>query len=292
VDDDDIRLVEQGVEQLTQLVTGRLHLFTSRGQWAARQYGVAGLARGTDLLSAGIASSKAGFPDVVGVLVRSLVDSWLSGAYVMFGGAEALARLEHQLQRHEAAMLSQNGLGAQELLRMRSDDLAVAARDIGLLDDADDASALGRITTERIAAELSELLPGEDALALYNLLYRTYSTTDAHGLGPLNRWPATENIELIRLHEPTPWVDPHGSLGLATLLLCRLAEWVFDAFHLSTTEVRQVFDLVAPVLERAGTAAIAAASPEVLAALPADFQVLGQGIDPSTDHGTARAAPK
>jgi hypothetical protein len=64
------------------------------------EVGHAAVARSRRLLAGIVALITEDLPDVCGVLIRALYESWLVGIYALLGGPEALSRLVAQQDRH------------------------------------------------------------------------------------------------------------------------------------------------------------------------------------------------
>ena len=73
------------------------------------------------------------------------------------------------------------------------------------------------------------------------------------------------------MRKPVPWIDPYGSIALATLLLTTLGRWVFDAFSIAAEEIDLIQVAVATVAKAAIAVALTNASQQVLDALPSTF---------------------
>lgn len=118
---DDWVQVVTSASKLGELVRSHRANFSSTSEFAQRQYGAAGLARGCGLMAAAIASHEAGEDEAVGVLTRAILETWTSSAFVLFGGAESLARLEAELQRNERALIRTNQIcGSAQISRKGS----------------------------------------------------------------------------------------------------------------------------------------------------------------------------
>ena len=274
--DDDWAEVVCSANGLAELVGRHREMLTSPGELANRQYGAAGLTRGIGLMSAAIASHEAGEDEAVGVLSRAILESWISGAFVLFGGADSLARLEAELQRNERNLTEANEITAGGLLGQRKAELDAAAKSHGIRIGPDGEPRFDRLTVFAMAEELDALIEAKTgdsggALALYNMLYRSYSTFDAHGLSPLERQLNLGELPQINMRKPTPWVEASVSVAAACVLLSKLGEWVFASFGIDSSELEQIFEAVMPVLMKARLFAVTSAPEDVLAALPPEL---------------------
>lgn len=270
------RQVMASAVELAELVDWRAGLFTSRGEFAARQYGAAGLVRGCGLMRAAFACHEAGQDEAVGILTRAIMESWISGAFILFGGAESLARMEAEHQRNQRNLIASNRINASDLVAQQKAEIEEAAKTYGFRLGEDGEPRFDSLTVRVMAEDLGSLIEaatGErsNIVLLYDLLYRSYSTFDTHGLEPLGRQLDLDDLSLTTMRRPTPWIEPHGSIGVACLLLAMLAKWVFDAYRIGTSEVERIFETVGPIMERAGLTAVALAPQQVIDALPPDF---------------------
>jgi hypothetical protein len=273
MDDADYRQVLESAGDLAALVDRRADLMTSRVEFAIRQYGAAALVRGCGLLRAAIASHRAGEDEAVGVLTRAILESWITGAFVLFGGPEALVRLDAERHRNEKNLVNANLIQAADLLAKRKATIDELAQTYGFRLNEDGEPTFGKLPVELMAMELGPLIRAttgddEDPLALYNLMYRSYSTFDTHGLYPLERQLDLSELSLTTLREPTPWIDVSGSVGIACVLLAKLAFWVFRAYPIDTRLVEDIYATVADILKRSGIAAMERAPQQVTDALP------------------------
>ena len=263
--------------KLFDLVGRHRENFTSTSESAQRQYGAAGLARGCGLLAAAIASHEAGEDEAVGVLTRAILETWTSGAFVLFGGAESLARLEAELQRNEQALITNNAINGAELLAERKAELHGVAKAQGFQLGEDGEPRFDKLTVEVMAKELGPLIEkatGEaaDALLVYNMLYRSYSTFDTHGLSPLQRQLNLDDLPRISMRQPKPWIEAHSSVAVACLLLAVLGEWVYASFGIDEPELAEVLERLMPIALQACAVAVSGATTDVFAALPAELR--------------------
>jgi len=234
-----------------------------------RIYAAAGLLRGADLLGAALLCARDGRGDVVGVLVRTVVETWFISLYLLRGGPTALAQLEAQLVRHEQAFITSNEIDLADVIGERRTQLREAAAEVGVTDPA---VSSGRFSVRQMADALADLrVEGVDALAHYELLYRSYSTYDAHALAPILRRLVTSNLERIELQDATPWVAAHGSIGIAALLLSDLALRVLAEFDADPIELAQLNEQLIALMSVSADEVMAAAPQHVRDRLPADL---------------------
>lgn len=275
----DARTIVDASLRVADHIQSRVPLFTSRGEWATRQYGAAAVVRGCELLRASIVCLDAGHLEAIGLLTRALFESWTTGAYVMFGGREALGRLHAERWRQERHMMQVNGVRADDLVAERDAEIDEIGRVLGIKVGEDGRPKWDGLTVMSMAEQLDSLIPaamsgGEEVLVIYRTVYRSYSTFDTHGLSPLERLLDMDDIELISMRSPTPWNDPVASIALSCLLLARLANWVFDEFRISTAPLLDDRNVVEQVLRRASDVNLQAAPQRVKDALPESVRAL------------------
>lgn len=266
-------LIIQTSNTLADLVDGRVHLMTSPSEFAHRQFGAAALVRGCDLLRSSIVCLEAGQQETVGVLTRAIQEAWFTGTFAMFGGRPAIIRLEAERQRNMRLMADSNKLNADAVLDDQKDDLHLVAVEAGHPLGPDGKPKFDRLPVFRIASELGAMIEAspyetEDSLAVYNMMYRSYSSFDAHGLDPLDRRIDFSDGALVTLREPIPWIDPHASILLSAMMLVTLGGWVFGECGIARIELNGVRSTLVELGMDAHDHAFDGAPQEVLDALP------------------------
>lgn len=257
------------VDDLLSLLERELSHRVAPASEFPRVYAAAGLLRGADLLGAALLCARHRRDDVVGVLVRTVIETWFVSLYLLRGGPKALAQLEAQLVRHEQALISGNGIDLDDLLDERRTELRDAASTVGVLDPT---ISSGRISVQQIASALTDLrVDGVDALAHYELLYRSYSTYDAHSLAPILRRLVTSNLERIEMQDAIPWVAAHGSIGTAALLLGDLAVSVLSEFEADISALVHLNEELTALISLSADDVMAAAPQHVRERLPPDL---------------------
>lgn len=257
------------VDNLLSLLERELSHRVAPASEFPRIYAAAGLLRGADLLGAALLCVRDRRDDVVGVLVRTVIETWFVSLYLLRGGPKALAHLEAQLIRHEQALITGNEINLDDVVDERRTQLRDAASDAGVLDPA---VSSGRISVRQIASALADLhVDGEDALAHYELLYRSYSTYDAHALAPILRRLVTSNLERIEVQDAIPWVAAHGSIGIAALLLGDLAASVLSEFEADLTALVRVNEELVALMTFTADEVMSAAPQHVRDRLPPDL---------------------
>lgn len=148
---------------------GILPHLNSRRDLPARHYAAASLARSNRLLSAMIKLRAAGFPDAVGLLLRSLLECWYLGMYFVLAPAEAYEKT-HAAYAYQLAGLDSAYWGdTQRIL----DQMSVDPRRMNWRTVSDRVAAL---LTDRGYAAMKEM-----ADSLYKTLYQGESAMSVHG---------------------------------------------------------------------------------------------------------------
>lgn len=266
----DLDVMVECASDLTALFYEVNDRFSSSSTGVGRQFAAAGLLRGLDLLGAAVAVLNAGHPDAVGAVVRPIVETWLTSMYLLLGEAAALGALEHELNRNERAMMNSNDIDLGDLFEERERELRDAARYAGVLGEED---VFGKkLTTLDIASRVEAALVDEPgALGIYNMMFRTYSTHETHGLSPVRRRVNSADVDDLRLQEPKPIIDPRVSIGMAALLMCDLAHRVTTAFEQPSDELEAISDRLMGVFSATGEAVIGSTPPEIRDLVPERF---------------------
>jgi len=211
--------------------------FTSRAGDGDRQFPAAFLARSVACLR-GIEILRGQRDDLCAVLLRALVESNLFGLYALLGGDEALAKLRGDHRRNVENFISRNS--TPELLE------AVA----GWTVDKD------QVSVEQVARELAPLLKaaGElvaDPLGIYDVIYRSTSTFDAHATGAAVRYMREDN-GLLRmvLHPATVGVTPDVCLSIGTLYTVYFARYIFERAGFSVARIDELLVSLGEALGR------------------------------------------
>lgn len=201
--------------------------------------------------------------------MRTTIETWFVSVYLLRGGPKALAQLEAQLVRHEQALVTGNEIDLDDVVGERRTQLRDAAADVGAMDPA---VSSGQFSVQQIAHALADLrVEGVDALARYELLYRPYSTYDAHALAPILRRLDISNLERIEMQDATPWVAAHGSIGIAALLLSDLALSVLSEFDADPIELARLNEQLIALMTVSAGEVMAAAPQHVRDRLPPDL---------------------
>jgi hypothetical protein len=205
----------------------------------------------------------------------------------MFGGRQAIIRLEAERQRHSRAMAESNELNADAVLTAQRDDLDEVASDAGHQLGNDGKPKFDRLSVFTIAEDLGPMIEvsryaTEDSLAIYNLMYRSYSTLDAHGLDPLERRIDLSDPSLVPLRDPSPWIDPHVSILLSAVMLVTLAGWAFGEFAIGRIELDDIRRSLVTLGTESRDHAFDGAPQAVLNALPVEW--LDGRIAPSASN--------
>lgn len=285
-DDHDETEILGAVDALLDILGRDLGLLTTRSELRLlhRQYAAAALARGCAILRSARSLIDAGHNEGIGLLSRALWETWLVGAFVLAGREEALFRLEGEQQRQVRNLAERNGLHPEVMAKLEDDQRTLTdaerarRRNSTSADDSSDTIAFGRLQLEQIAKELGPLLvearleESADITAAYDLLYRSHSAFDAHGIAALERHLDLSAAGVISLHvQPPSWIETHRSLGIGALQLSLLARYIYLTFGIGTWRLDDVQTSLFRHLQAAGISSVEQAR---AAGLPGDWDSL------------------
>ena len=247
--------VLEAVEDLLAAIVAKRGLFATPAaspDWH-QQVAAAALMRSVALLRSGLVMIRERQTEGFGVVARSAWETWLVGMYLLAGGAYALHRLAAESLRQNEILADRNLLAPEVLEKL--------ARDRSVLEKAErerlratglpaldaDPVNFDRLTIEAIARDLGPMLvatgleESADTLAGYDLFYRSHSAYDSHGLPALERHLDASDDEFIRLSEnPSGWIEPQNTLGIAAMSVSILAHHLFKRFEIDTSELEAV----------------------------------------------------
>lgn len=188
--------------------------------------GAAGLLRAVELLEEADALRQRGRTVGANVLVRSAFEFWLTGTYALFGGLEAIIGIDAERHRHETILAKSNSLPAEvhEFLEMQA----------AVLDEAREALLGGEAPAafkfDQVARRLNTLIleattEGADVLAIYNMVYRSHSTNDAHP--PKTMATMIHCAGDVLTVRPIPsWNEPAVASGNMAMYVAILGRWI------------------------------------------------------------------
>jgi hypothetical protein len=221
------------------------HLFVSPRALVRRQLAAAGLARCVALLEGMCLVCEGGRPEIMGILVRAMFETWLVANYILLKGKDAedelvLIELGNEFARSVTAMARGTGRRIDETkAHVDRFKASVADHPDNVPGDPAEAGVPGdRLKFEQLASAVKALIIARegssvDAVAIYNAVYRGESTYSAHpGLGTLHAYmnydPTEENDTLtLRPRPPFP-----NQAGVGSLLTIDLAFRLFRAFDI------------------------------------------------------------
>ena len=233
----------EAVNSLVDHVRTRMFPYlASRPELAPRQYAAAALARWNRMLSAMLLLRASGYPDLIGIVLRSLLETWYVGMYFLLSPAEAMDRISaaHVLQ---LTKLDPTRWGDQQAI---IDQMMVGPQSLNW-----------ESVSQRVGALLIEL--GHDtaratADALYDGLYRGESMMSVHaGLGSLVGhldMPSTDSLpDSIGILEVRRELDDAGDvrIRMAGALQETLPRGIAFEFDLQRTEIDRLGSLINPV---------------------------------------------
>ncbi len=218
--------------------TKMLPRLASRPDLAPRQYAAAALARCNRLLSSMLLLRTNGYPDLIGLILRPLLECWYIGMYFLLSPAEAMDRT-HAAHSLQLTKLDPDAWGnVQQII----DQMVMGPQSLSW-----------EAVSGRVGDLLTEL--GHDgaratADKLYEVLYRGESMMSVHGgVGSLighfdmpdgGSTPASIGILEIR-REPD---DGDFRIRMAAALLETLARGVAGEFGLQRTEIDRLGAIV------------------------------------------------
>jgi hypothetical protein len=217
----------EAVRGVVQIVSTRVAAWRFEGEPLINQaMAAAGLLRSAELLGEAVELSHLRPSVGANVLTRSAFEFWLIGNYALYGGVDAVVGIDGQRQRHETLLAKMNYLSQDvvDYLKVQQDVLDEAK--IELLAGVNPSS----MSLEQIAIRLGPLIleaTGEqaDLLAVYNLIYRTHSTYDAHPPKVIATMLDMEG-DAVRVLPVPSWNDPLTSALVMTTYLCVLGRTI------------------------------------------------------------------
>lgn len=257
---EDVEEIISAIEVMVDHITGREPLLTSRVEEAPRQYAAASLSRGCAILRSGIAAFRAAQVEAIGVIARAAWESWLVGAFLLYGGKSALIRMEAEQLRQNKNLARLNDL-PPHVLDERLAELIETERlrqrvEEGRAEDDLSPIKFNKLTLEQVAKETGPLIAAAtgqpaDLTAAYDMFYRSHSAWDTHGVQAIDaRIVLHEDEDRIELQEGSPWLEPEKPLAIAATYLGFLAGLVHEIFGIDTDELG---DLQAVLLGLMGT---------------------------------------
>lgn len=187
------------------------------------------LARAADLVDEAL--YLAGRPPSAGanILVRSAFECWLVGAWALFGGDDALLGIEKERARNEFSLASSVGVGepaVQHVERQKADIAALSKELLG-------TEVPSSVKYEQMAAALPRYIKHQtpdhevvNVTEVYNLLYRSHSTYDAHPWKVIQHYLRNGGW---RVEPPAPWQEPVISSGIMAMYIAVLGRWIEGA---------------------------------------------------------------
>ena len=223
--------------ELIGVIDERLGLLTSGVQpdLVGRQCAAGGLARARALLEGIILVGDGNRPDVVGVLLRTLYETYIVSLYLLLGGADAVVEVMGDYAKSARTLAEKHG-------RPPSPGIALwhALREaVG-----PKGPPVGRLNYEKIAGQVGGLLQragdprgGKDrAMERYDLVYRVESQLSAHaGLGSMGQYVDWRGEPwAVRARPAVRSVGAEDHVVLAAVMTAHLASHVFRTFGLHT----------------------------------------------------------
>lgn len=191
----------------------------------------AGMARAADLLGEALLLAERPPARGANVLVRSAFECWLVGGWALFGGSDALLGIEKERVRNETSLAEGVSLAPDvmdHLTRQKGDLENLTKEVLG-------SGAPSSVKFEQIARALPPLIKNQtaehedvDVLTIYNVLYRSHSTNDAHPWKVVGQY-VRESGQGLRVESFGPWQNPVMSAAVMAMYLGVLGRWIEQA---------------------------------------------------------------
>jgi Family of unknown function (DUF5677) len=229
--------------EIADLVEGYVPRLSSRDDLVPRHLAAMSVARANRLLCGIRDLTDHDLDDVGGVLLRALLEVWMVGLYVLYGGDEAT---EHVLGAHVRSL--------------KNLDPGAFPSVPAVLEEWEEFELpTDRIKWEDLAPQVGRLLEAAgqsrhpaNMKAFYEVLYRGYSHMDAHGglqtLAP--HMVSREDRMELSIKRP-PQGDPNHELVTAAGLVGYLACQVLAAFGFSIAPIVKALSAVQQTAEDA-----------------------------------------
>lgn len=212
---------ESIARQTLSVVAGQIHSLRS-DHLLPRQFSAAGLARCCALLEAMCLLKENHRADAVGVLARTLCETWLVSLYVLLKGDPALDEISADYADAVRVMAERAYLSAELRAKVLQHTGVRKSKRLGY---EQIARALGPMLSQVEGKEVT-------ALSLYDNMYRAESLHSTHaGLGSIKPYLRTDEKQEAWsvVENPGPQVE-HEEI-IASWLVTYLAKHVFEAFE-------------------------------------------------------------
>jgi hypothetical protein len=194
----------------------------------------AGMLRAADFLDEALALAERGRSIGANVLARSAFECWLAGAYALFGGDDAVLGFEAERHRHETRIAKTlDNPGVEAFLEVEFEALNKVL-DM-YLDGKPNPVNLADIS-KRLGGMITQAT-GEDAdiELVYETLYRTHSTYDAHPVKALGSMVKFDEADVGRVEPVGPWLDPVEAALVMCMYVATLGRWLVERRGEKTT---------------------------------------------------------
>lgn len=193
----------------------------------------AALRQGARLTRSALILAASEEPAGVNVLVRSAFEYWLMGAWLVFGGEDAIIGVELERYRWQIILAERVGETDTANTERHTVGLAKLRDEQAAYQQAGSALPAGRASSvvllqvaERLGALIKARFPEDtdaDVTQVYDLLYRSHSTMDAHPPLTINKLTGDGDRVKVGLQ---PWLPPANALRVMTPYLCLLGHWI------------------------------------------------------------------
>lgn len=215
-------IVYQKIERLVSVIDSAEVAHVSAERHDHVLLAMAAISRCRSLLLGTLELHRAGRRDILGVLVRSLLEAWYFGVIALLGDKADLDRLEkdHRYWKND-----------------------LAKRFPGVEPDEGD---VGKFSVYQRATRADELLlgigqPSGVALQYYQLFYAGESLTSAHaGFQSLDAYVFEEGGIIGIVREPEDDDINQGRLNIAMILTILLVKWTWDRAGIDSRPLEEI----------------------------------------------------
>jgi len=191
----------------------------------------AGMKRAADLISEAFSLVERRPSVGANILVRSAFECWLVGVWALLGGDDALLGIEKERVRNERNLATSVTISEAAIQYLNDQQTTVSDLSEKLLGTDAPSSVKYEEMARVLPSHIKEQTPDHeevDVLAVYDLLYRSHSTYDAHPWKVIGQYVQEGELGL-RVKSVPAWQDPVISGAVMTMYVARLGGWIEHA---------------------------------------------------------------
>lgn len=190
----------------------------------------AGLLRASQMLDEALTLALK--PPSIGanVLVRAAFECWLLAAWSLFGEDDALLGIELYRIEQSLKLVKANGAPARVTNKLKREQAVYLKACDNMLGKGKRPRYVGNLSD--LAKHMPPLIKAKlqeddepDLLQMYDLLYRTHSTFDAHPAKPMGDM-IKEDATGTRVARIEPWKEPIHTTGMMATYVGLLGGWL------------------------------------------------------------------